>query len=180
MFAFSAFQSVNSLSVDIVPFVETLKGAAIVARIKLTEEKIQVVEKNEGFTVCGYMYKAKVLESFKGESNNFSFFSPYEVDITKHESEYLIVTYKLSHNGNNSCIPKNSSYFVKKIPQSLYKFDHLASKKYKGNWLRIERFNSIGDDGVKLKTVKSNCEEKYYVMSWLDIKNLILSFLDKQ
>lgn len=86
------------------PLQEEARDAAIVALVHIASRK-PVLLRAESFQTwrpvvggngdsCGYLYHAVVVESLKGGSEPFDFFSSVNTDFTGYDHDYLVVAFK--------------------------------------------------------------------------------------
>jgi hypothetical protein len=157
-----------------VDFSSALENAAIVARVRLIS-RIKVGTRPSSMLPpdwrpvlgedpsCGYLYKAEVVESFKGSAGTFEFFSSVDDDFTGFDHDYLVIVFQ--RRPNPSFLDLNDvtgltirdeaarhinclisqKYYVGRLEQSMYSFDLLAPQQFgEGEWLVSPTRGGIG------------------------------------
>lgn len=107
----------------------TIENASIVARIHLLE-KDKISSVTDSSKICGYRFRAKITENLKGSmTDEVIFFSKTDKDLLIDRQDYLLVAFKYTDNrkffsvNGNVCDPREVTFFVRSIDQSLFPTD---------------------------------------------------------
>ena len=199
-FLFLSFNShaEDLIQIHLVSGYSTLRQAvtesSIVAKIQVTSISPVLDEALKEKPACGFLYGAKVIQSFKGGSDNFNFFMPSRVGLFSPGKNYLaFVKYRTTDEQNlifsnfDSAMSPSESYsarcrfrsgfYVSANYPLVFSFDIDAGKEFGGQWL-------VGTPGiifceyeVDYSGENDNFSRKDKLgksfMNWLEVERLI-------
>lgn len=130
----------------------TVYEAAIVARIHVLGREPVWVMGSGNSRACGYLYKAAIVESFKGGSDTFEFFSPAARDFVDFGRDYFIIINERVTTKERDAIMvlrdqmsreemwklmcvTSSQYYAASNYQTMRAFDLEAAKEFGSEWL---------------------------------------------
>jgi len=131
---------------------DEVHDASIIARVHLTTRVPVTDPRLSSDHPCGYVFHAVVIDSLKGNSSNFNFFSSVESDFKGFDRDYLVFAtnqkrYRLyqsfkslfstraSNDKPKLLCANDADYIIPAEPQLLMPFDPEASKLFGGTWL---------------------------------------------
>lgn len=175
---------------------QAVVASSIVAKIQITSVSPILDESLKEKPACGFLYGAKVIQSFKGGSDSFNFFMPSGVASFSPRKNYLaFVKYRTIDEANhiisnlNDALSQSESYsarcrfrsgfYVSANSPLVIPFDMDAGKEFGGQWLALPpelglflcEYNvedSVKDDNSSKKTKFGKS-----VSSWGEIERLI-------
>lgn len=154
-------------------FGDALNHAAIVARVHLisrvsvgTRPAVETGRKDwqpglDEEPSCGYLYKAEVVKSYKGNEKEFDFFSAVDDDFSGFDHDYFVIVFQrlpdrhlLDLDDLTLTIPDEQAreinclisqkYYVGRLEQSMFSFDLAASQQLGGEWLSPPNRRGLG------------------------------------
>ena len=199
-FLFLSFNShaEDLIQIHLVSGYSTLRQAvtesSIVAKIQVTSISPVLDVALKERPACGFLYGAKVIQSFKGGSDNFNFFMPSQVGLFSPEKNYLaFVNYRTTNEQNiifsnfDSAMSPSESYSAKCRFKSgfyvsanfplVFPFDMDAGKQFGGQWLVDTPGIIFCQYEVDYSEENDNFSRKNKLgksfMNWLEVERLI-------
>ncbi|OEZ97088.1 hypothetical protein [Duganella phyllosphaerae] len=169
-------------------------ASSIVAKIQITSVSPVLDESLKEKPACGFLYGAKVIQSFKGGSDSFNFFMPSRVSLFSRGKDYLAIV-KYRTNDEETLIFSNfddvmsesdsysakcrfrSGFYVSANSPFVMPFDMDAGKEFGGQWLvttpglflcEYKEEDPFENDSFSRKTKSGKS-----VHSWVEVKRLI-------
>ena len=173
---------------------QAVTESSIVAKIHVTSISPVLDEALKERPACGFLYGAKVIQSFKGGSDNFNFFMPSQVGLFSPEKNYLaFVNYRTTNEQNiifsnfDSAMSPSESYSAKCRFKSgfyvsanfplVFPFDMDAGKQFGGQWLVDTPGIIFCQYEVDYSEENDNFSRKNKLgksfMNWLEVERLI-------
>lgn len=159
---FTDLDKVNSI-----PLLDVVGVAARIARVRIDGRKpvafwglVDPGQKMDSRMICGYYYRATVLENLKGSGTALAFFSAVDADFSDGDQEYLVFLRKrdptgVAHSvdairdlvragevGDLKC-KTYGEYYVPVQPQLMIAFSSVAASKFGGQWLGRPNRDSV-------------------------------------
>lgn len=173
---------------------QAVTESSIVAKIQVTSISPVLDEALKERPACGFLYGAKVIQSFKGGSDNFNFFMPSQVGLFSPGKNYLaFVNYRTTNEQNiifsnfDSAMSPSESYSAKCRFKSgfyvsanfplVFPFDMDAGKQFGGQWLVDTPGIIFCQYEVDYSEENDNFSRKNKLgksfMNWLEVERLI-------
>lgn len=188
-------EKVNAIDITSPSYTYWMKYSDRVARVKIIERKaIKCVESGK-LNFCGWLLTAKVIKSWKGGEDDFTFFTPYEDNYIGSDRDYFVLAKKgitFSDVKEIGLLKEckacdyetvqcdGSTYEYTAIPnvQSVFPFDIQAAKETGDEWLILlnRPVNAQISIMSEFRDIYENDEEnpssfKYTIQKWVDFLN---------
>lgn len=174
-------------------FGSLVRRAEIVARVRITAIRSVVAPDN---LVCGALYSATVVESFKGPSAPFEFFNGSELFFESFQQDYFVAAsgsdewldVDVSDIAEDATAAACATAGVQSVPyvvfagaQMIYAFDMDLQEETGEEWLRTEKGNPIETEDYPPKMLdkrnKAGCRGALVAYRWADVRNDLLKWL---
>jgi len=156
----------HAISARVPTVQEAVSVAKLAAIVEITEIKPARFEYAGRSYVCGNLYVADVIKTYKGNRRRITFFSPSSAFFEGFDRNYLLIAFgrneALVHSqesgefeaARKSCADKNARYFVHAGFQLVFPFEVRTDGQEEVEWLRVSREYPFG-------SVISNPEYEY-------------------
>lgn len=168
---------------------EVLEQAAVVARVRIVDQKPLKFEVSDTVYECGLALKAEVVDGIIGSREPFWFFLARKRDYDPNEEEHLVVVESNSPEKAEARLALVSSYISKfdaehvrcaaSVPysaalsvQALLPFDKVAASVFGSEWLRPNRMSIAHLAEVELREMEVGGSPSS-VFNWPDLRRAI-------
>lgn len=173
---------------------QAIAVSSIVAKIQVTSISPVLDETLRGNNICGFLYGAKIIQSFKGEEGSFSFFMPSRAGSFSPGKNYLaFIKYRTIDEANiiisnlndvrtesdgylTKCRFRNGFYVSANSPLVI-PFDMDAGKQLGGQWLVDAPGITFCEYKVGFSVENDNFSRKNksgrVVLNWVEVERLI-------